>query len=198
MSTGFIQIGVVRRAHGIRGQVRVELYDPRSTAFSTLEQVLLGPGPGPEAEVDPRALRPFRLRGVHELGGGAYLLSLDGIEDRDSAEALRALSIYADRATLPPLQEDEFYLADLAGCQAILPDGTVAGTVREVMALAGQDMLVLSRPGREDALLPIAALDLSYDEAAHTVSIDPPEGLLDLDLPGPRPAARSEGDAPLR
>lgn len=184
MSTGFIQIGVVRRAHGIRGQVRVELYDPCSTAFSTLEQVLLGPA--------PEALRAFPLRGVHDMGAGAYLLSLAGIDDRDGAEALRGLPIYADRASLPPLEEGDFYLADLAGCQALLPDGTIAGTVREVMALAGQDMLVLSRPGREDALLPIAAIDLSYDEAARTVSIDPPEGLLDLDK------TRSEEDAPGR
>src|ERR1700675_4859367 len=95
-----VQIGYVVKAHGLRGALRV-----RSTGDSlvALERVFLD---GQEK----RVRRVQRER-------SDFLLELDGIDDRDIAEAQRGKILSCPRSELPAAGEDELYVADLVGCQ---------------------------------------------------------------------------------
>lgn len=182
--TAPIEIGTIRRAHGIRGALRVQLHDEGSAALEVLAQVIVG---GPEG-------RRYAIGGAQDLGGGAYLLQLAGIEDRDAADALRGRPLFARREDLPPLEDGEYYLSDLVGCEVSTAAGAAVGRVRAVPQIGGQDMLEIERPGRGEALVPLRPeFVTAVDVAGRRVEIDPPEGLLDLDLP--ERGARAEAAA---
>ena len=112
-------------------------------------------------------------------------MTLDGIADRTAAEALQLQDVYADRRELPALSDDEVYQADMVGCQVIRVGGEVVGKVRAIDRMNGNFLLVIARSGREDALVPLVPqMVTNVDLATSTVEIDPPEGLLDLDVHG--------------
>jgi 16S rRNA processing protein RimM len=118
-----ILLGVIGRAHGVRGLVRVTSHtaDPADlTAYGPL--------------TDERGRR-FTLRwqadgvaAVSELVGDAAVK----VTDRSAAERLTNTRLYIDRSALPPAEEDEFYLADLIGLQAVDGQGRALGTITTV------------------------------------------------------------------
>ena len=182
----FLHIGTIRRAHGLRGQVKVALDDAESEVFAHIAHIWVSadasPGSGKDAAGD---LKKWPLREARSLESGLYLVTLEGVGDRSAAEALQLRDVYAARAELPELAEDEVYQADLVGCEVVLPGGAAVGTVSAIEQMNGNFLLVVERPGREAALVPmVPAMITDIDLTARRVEIDPPEGLLDLDLPG--------------
>jgi 16S rRNA processing protein RimM len=122
----------------------------------------------------------FGLVGTRAVEG-AWLVRVDGVGDRDRAEALKGRSVRVARDELG-LAPGEFLLVELVGCRAFLRDGTPWG---EIVALEpdAQDRLVI-RDGGVDRLLPaVAAFLLEVDLAAGRVVVDPPEGLPEEPLP---------------
>jgi 16S rRNA processing protein RimM len=118
-----VLMGVIGRPHGVRGLAHVRSY--------TAEPADL-PGYGPFS--DERGRR-FSLRWVSE-GVAAITEMVDGkkvpVANRDAAERLVNVRLYVDRAQLPAAGEEEFYLIDLVGLQAVGPDGAALGTVQAV------------------------------------------------------------------
>jgi 16S rRNA processing protein RimM len=125
-------------------------------------------------------------------GDGMVIAQLSGVADRDQAEALRGLRLYAPRAALPPAGEDEFYHADLIGLRAELADGSVFGTVRAVFDFGAGEMLEIARPGAGAVMLPFTRAAVPVvDIAGRRIVVDPPAGLLE---PAERPPEEAEGD----
>lgn len=156
-----VEIGFVARAHGIRGEVRVHLHNPGSTALDGAEVLFLG-----DREYTIESARPV---------AGAYLVALAGIEDRDAAEALRGRPVSVARADLE-LDDGEVLLADLIGCRVELADGRPWGVVSG-LDLGPQDRLVI-RDGEVERLLPMVdAFVVDIDLEARRIVVDPPEDL---------------------
>ena len=169
---GFVQLGVVARPHGIRGELAVDWFAEASPAdFPQLW--LCGGG------VEPRAVA---VRGSRRHKGRPLLL-LAGVESRDAAEALRGTALCVPRAELPEPAVDEAYLADLIGAAILLPDGSRLGRLDHVEMPAGQEVWAIRTDAGPEILFParpefIRAFDLKKRE----VTIDPPPGLLDVYL----------------
>ena len=165
-----LNLGYVARAHGLRGELRVQLHDPTSEALFDVEQVWLG-----GKEYDVRAARET---------AGAVLLSVDGIHDRDAAEALRGSVVEVAREAVP-LGEGEYFLVDLIGCLAVDESGASLGTVVAIQN-GPQDLLVL-HDDRIERLLPLVPEFLvSVDLPARKVVLAPPEDLPTEPLRGSR------------
>lgn len=120
-----IAVARVTAPHGIRGGLRAKLHDPKSTSLVVGRQVQIG-SDGPTVT----------LEGVNPVPGKDFVrLRLSGVRSRDEAEALRGYELLMEREHLPPLREDEFYLADAIGlpverlCRAgeVQPLGTIVG-----------------------------------------------------------------------
>jgi 16S rRNA processing protein RimM len=156
-----IEIGVVARAHGIRGEVRVHLHNPASTALDQAGSMFVG-----EREFGIERARPV---------AGAYLVALEGIADRDAADALRGRPVSVLRDDLE-LDDGEVLLGDLVGCRVELRDGRPWGVV-SALELGPQDRLVI-RDGAIERLLPVVdEFVIDIDVEARRIVVDPPEDL---------------------
>src|SRR5688500_10159547 len=103
---GRIEVGFVARAHGIRGEVCAITHDPESTTLGDVEAVWIGG-------------KRFTVIGARDTQKG-WLLSLDGVPDRNAAEGLRGSTVEVEREDIE-LGEDEMLIADLVGCAVRLP-----------------------------------------------------------------------------
>ena len=123
MPNSRIQLGVIGRAHGVRGLVKITSH--------TVEPVDLT-AYGPLSDADGRLLT---LRWVAD-GVAEVSRLVDGVPvkvtDRSQAEKLTNTKLFVDRSALPPADEDEYYLTDLIGLSAVDPAGKALGTVSVV------------------------------------------------------------------
>ncbi len=131
-----VEIGRVTRPHGLRGEVRVQLYWAGS---ETLAQV----GEGTLTR-DGKSLGVRRIRAARRADK-AVLLELEGVHGRDAAESLRGCLVSVPREALPPIEEGEYYLCDLIGARVVGPSGDV-GEVTEVRVHPSVDTLVIRTP----------------------------------------------------
>jgi 16S rRNA processing protein RimM len=156
-------LGVIVAAHGIQGQVKVKCFtaEPRSlVAYGDL--------------TDAAGLRSFRLKIVGESKGGV-VAKLEGVADRNGAEALKGTELYVARAALPEPAEEEYYHADLIGLRAELADGTRLGRIVAVHDFGAGDLLEVAREGRATVMLPftLAAVPV-VDVAGGRLVVEPP------------------------
>jgi 16S rRNA processing protein RimM len=162
-------VGRVARAHGIRGEVSVEIRtDDPDRRFA----------PGSELATDPDrgALVVCRAR-TH---AGRLIVAFDGVTDRDAAEALRGTLLLADSATSGETEPDEWWDHELAGLEAVTPEGRRIGVVREVVHAGPQDLVAIDHGGREVLVPFVAGIVTEVDVAGGRIVVDPPPGLLDL------------------
>src|SRR5690242_501721 len=101
-----VPVGVVARPHGVRGELRVHLYNAKSTLLKGIEYVHLLREGKPPVRAKVQSSR---------LVDKAALLSFADVTDRDAADAMRGVEIAVPRSTLPPAADDEVYLVDLVG-----------------------------------------------------------------------------------
>ena len=114
---------------------------------------------------------------VLEVRGGMVIAGLDGVGDRNAAEALKGLRLYVARAALPEADEDEFYHADLLGLKVVMAEGGAeVGTVRAIIPAGASEVLEIDRgPGEKTLLVPFTrAVVPEIDIVAGWLSIDPP------------------------
>lgn len=136
MGDGRILLGVVGRPHGVRGLVHVQSY--------TAEPADLA-GYGPLLDEQGRAWSlEWRSVGVAALKDAAGL----GVADRTAAEKLTNMRLYVERERLPAAGEDEFYLSDLVGLQAVDAAGAALGHVAVVHDYGAGPSLEIARAGQ--------------------------------------------------
>jgi 16S rRNA processing protein RimM len=180
----YLHIGTIRRAHGLRGQVKVAVDNIESEVLDHIDYLWTG-SPVPDSHGNHSQLRKWQLSNVRPIENGVYIVTLDGLNDRSAAEALQLQDVYAARDELPALSNDEVYHADLIGCQVLDPNQQSVGSIRSIETMNGNFLLVVERPNRDDALVPfVPQIVTNIDLTARMIEIDPPEGLLDLDRPG--------------
>ena len=163
-------MGIVGAPHGVRGAIRIK-------SFTDAPEAIASYG----ALEDERGERQFTLRVIGSAkGDGMVIAQLTGITDRDQAEAVTGVRLYAPRAALPATAEDEFYHADLVGLTAMLDDGTTLGTVIAVHDFGAGDMIEIAPAVGQPMLVPFTrAVVPVVDIAGGRVVIDPPDGLFD-------------------
>jgi len=167
-----VVVGRVAKAHGIRGELAVDV-----RTDSPQERFALGAVVA--ARLRDGSSRPLTLSAVREHGE-RLLVRFDEVPDRDAAEILRGALLLADTDSLPPTDDpDEFYDHELEGLTAVLLDGTEVGIVREVLHSAAGELLAIDRAAGELLVPFVQAIVPEVDIAGGRVVLDPPEGLLD-------------------
>ena len=135
-----VALAAVAGAHGVKGEVRLKLFSDSAASLASHRNVYVG---GVER----------RLLGVRDAGTAA-VARFEGIADRSVAEALRGQLVEVDRSALPPLEEGEYYHADLIGLPCVDREGRVVGTVAAVENFGAGDLLEVERPDGRKSLIP--------------------------------------------
>ncbi len=159
--TGQVEIGVIARPHGVRGELRVHLHNPESTALDVVEDISIGD-------------RTYQVTQARLVKGGA-LIRLEGVDDRDGAERLVGKPVEVPREQLE-LNEDDQLLSDFLGCELKLADGSSWGKIVEVVA-GTQDRLVIHHGDIERYLPLVDVFFESMDLEAKSIVVNPPEDL---------------------
>lgn len=169
-------VGHINKPHGTKGEVFVwTLTDHPESIFAPGVVLLMGDESGKVQEGEPtlriEAVRPFR-KGV--------LVEFEGSSTRDHAEELRGAYLLRSADDLQGRDEDELFYHELLGLNVVTVDGTELGSVREVYELQPAHMLEV-RGGQKSHMIPfLKDLVVGVDLETGVLTIDPPEGLLDL------------------
>jgi 16S rRNA processing protein RimM len=167
-------VGRVVKAHGVTGEVVVEIRtDDPDVRFAPGSSLRGRPSRG-------GAESRYIIDSVRDHGG-RLLMRLEGIADRNAADALRGTLFLVDSGELPPIEApDEFYDHQLEGLQVVTATGAVVGPVAEVLHTAAGELLSV-RAEHGEVLVPfVSAIVTSVSLTDQTIVIDPPEGLLEL------------------
>jgi 16S rRNA processing protein RimM len=164
-------VGRIARAHGIRGQVIVNLEtDFPEERFQ----------PGAELFINRSGrLEPITITTVR-FQHDRPVLGLSGVDDMNAANALAGSELRVPVDRLAPLPSDTFYRHDLIGCAVETRGGEPVGTVSDVEGTMGRSRLVVTADGGEVLIPLVAEICTAIDPAARRIVIDPPPGLLEL------------------
>ena len=161
-------MGIVAKAHGLRGEVVVDPTTDTPGRFDPGRVVAAGLPSGAARTLKVATSRPFQ---------GRWLVRFEGIETRSDAETLHSAELTIRRDQVAPLPEGRFYRFDLVGLTAKTPQGTTLGRVEEVFATGSNDVLIV-RGDHGEILIPLLdTVFRSVDLSSGTIELAPPPGL---------------------
>lgn len=169
--------GRVARAHGLRGDVAIEIRsDQADRRFAPGSVLATDPDRGP-LTIESSRRHQDRL-----------IVRFHGVGDRDAAEALRGTELLvdvsgelgaADGAANGAADGGSWFVLELVGCDVVDPQGTGLGTVRAVMPSPAHDLLLVDHAGVEVLVPFVREIVPAVDVAARRVVVDAPAGLFD-------------------
>ncbi len=137
-------VAAVAGAHGVKGELRLKLFADSAESLARHSHLSVGG-------------RQVAVRDVKD-GGTTAIARFEGISDRSGAEALRGQLVEIDRDKLPPLEDGEYYHADLVGLPCFDEDGQTVGVVAAVENFGAGDLIEVQRPDGKRSLIPFREL----------------------------------------
>lgn len=167
MDPDWIRFGVLGRAHGVRGEVRLSPDDPDVEFPEVTDVRLVRRGVARSAKVT--SLR---------AAGDVYLATFEGVSDRDVVrDQLTGAEVLVPRRALAAADGREAYVFELVGAQVVDETGAQLGVVGAVLAGAAQDLLRIDSPQGERLLPMIADTMRGFDRARRVLTVAPIPGL---------------------
>lgn len=169
---GYMAVGRVVGVHGLNGELRVELHTDFPERFAPGSALFLGAG-----------LRALEIEGAREHKG-MILLALEGIADRDAADALRDEWLFIPDSAAKKLPEGEYWVHEIIGLAVVDESGAAIGQVNDVMQTGANDVYIITpagdvNRGRELLIPATAEVVQRVDLANQTLTIRLIPGLLD-------------------
>lgn len=159
-----IVVGRIRSAWGLRGDVSVEPLSDAPERFA----------PGGVLHLKGKPTRVERARQSKR----GLLLKLDGVDDRNQAEALRGEWLTITPRQAAPLPEGVYYHYQIIGMRVQTEEGEPLGVIAEIIVTGGNDVYVIAKPGSRDLLIPaLPDVVLDVDVANGLMVASLPEGL---------------------
>lgn len=169
-----LQVARIGKPHGIRGEVTVQLFtDAPEERFE----------PGAVFRVEPLSSGPLTVSSAR-WNKDILVLGFEEVPDRNAAELLRGAKLFIDSEEAADDDGDSWYEHELVGLEARVGEDVV-GRVSALRTMAVQDLLIVERPDGEEVLVPfVQEIVPEVDIEGGFVILTPPDGLLELNLPG--------------
>lgn len=158
----YLLIGEITKPQGILGEVKVQPHTGDPARFLNLATVYFQNG----NSYEPRSIEKARVN-----GGDVFLL-FSGVSDRNMAEKLRGQKLYVDRAHAVELSEDENFICDLIGCEAVDTNGNIIGKLVDVLQPGPTDVYVFDTPRGRMMMPALKAAIPSVDVMARKIVLD--------------------------
>jgi 16S rRNA processing protein RimM len=154
-----LQVGVITSTHGIRGEVKVFPTTDDAARFKKLKQVILDDG-RQKIDMEIASVKFFK---------NMVIVKFKGIDNINDVEKYRKARLLVTRENAVPLEENEYYIADLIGLSAVSDEGEALGTVTDVLQTGANDVYVITTPEKKEILVPaihdcILQVDLEKQE----------------------------------
>ena len=133
-----VTLAVVIGAHGVTGEVRLKVFTEDLGQYKTFNGGAL----------TLKSVRP---------GSNGAIARIAEVTDRNAAEAMRGTELTVPRSALPPLEEGEYYHADLLGLPAVSLEGEARGHVVAIDDFGAGDVLEIERPDKKRFMIPMNA-----------------------------------------
>ncbi|MBP3047686.1 ribosome maturation factor RimM [Bacillus subtilis subsp. subtilis] len=173
MTKRWFNVGKIVNTHGIKGEVRVisktdfaeERYKPGNTLYLFMD------GRNEPVEVTVN---------THRLHKQFHLLQFKERQNLNEVEELKNAIIKVPEEELGELNEGEFYFHEIIGCEVFTEEGELIGKVKEILTPGANDVWVIGRKGKKDALIPyIESVVKHIDVREKKIEIKLMEGLID-------------------
>lgn len=173
MTKRWFNVGKIVNTHGIKGEVRVisktdfaeERYKPGNTLYLFMD------GRNEPVEVTVN---------THRLHKQFHLLQFKERQNLNEVEELKNAIIKVPEEELGELNEGEFYFYEIIGCEVFTEEGELIGKVKEILTPGANDVWVIGRKGKKDALIPyIESVVKHIDVREKKIEIELMEGLID-------------------
>ena len=135
-----VALAAVAGAHGVKGELRLKLFADSVESLARHSRLFVGG-------------RELALKDIKD-GGKTAIARFEGVSDRTAAEALRGQLVEIDRDALPPLEDGEYYHADLVGVPCFNEGGQLLGTVVAVENFGAGDLLEVEHENGKRSLIP--------------------------------------------
>jgi 16S rRNA processing protein RimM len=167
-----VVIARVVKARGIRGEVACKIETDFPERFESLEEVTVWMPDG--------ARLALRLED-HWFHKDRVILKFEGYDTMTAAETLVGGRLVISEADALELEDDRFYEYDVVGSEVVTNQGQRVGSVIRLMRTGGTDLLVIEGEDKREHLVPFAdAICTEVDVKAKRITVNPPEGLLEL------------------
>lgn len=162
-----ICVGAISGAFGVHGEVRLKSFCATPEAIEEYGTLTSEDG-----------ISSFVIKLIKPVKNG-FSARVEGISTKEQADRLAGTRLFADRAALPSLPDDEFYHADLMGLTVLDPGGKTLGRVIAVQNHGAGDFLEIEGKGlKNPVLLPFTRAAVpTVDLAAGRIIVDPPAGV---------------------
>ena len=177
-----VEVGRILDAWGVKGWLKILPHSTQSEALFSAKSWFLQP---PDSKFRPgfNAFTGTVTITVDEAKthSDSVVAKIDGLDDRNDAEALRGCRIFLPRSAFPQASKDEYYWVDLIGLNVVNREGVALGCVRDLMATGPNSVLCVEYQAiqedgsskTEERMIPfVSAYVDSVDLAGKLITVD--------------------------
>lgn len=164
------RIGVITSTHGLKGEVKVFPTTDDVNRFKTLKKCILRTPKG-DLQVEKNTCKFFK---------NMVILSFKEFKDINEVEKYKNCDIYVTREDAVPLEENEYYFADVIGLEVVEENKNALGVLSDVIQTGANDVFVIKLKDNKEMLIPVikeCVLDIDYDNRKIVVRLM--KGMLD-------------------
>ena len=164
-----LQVGVISSTHGVRGEVKVFPTTDDVTRFRQLKKVYLDTG---------REMLPLEIQNV-KFFKQFVIVKFKEFDNINNIERYKRCPLLVTRVNAVPLEEDEYFVADMIGMKVMTEDGTEFGTLSDVMETGANDVYVIDSKEHGEVLMPaIKECVLNVDMESGIITVHLMNGLI--------------------
>lgn len=139
-----LQVGVITQTHGVRGEVKVFPTTDDAARFKKLKHVVLDTG---------KETLPLEIESV-KFFKQFVILKFKGFDNINDIERYKRCPLLVERENAVPLEEGEYFIADMIGMKVITDEGENFGILKDVMETGANDVYVIEHPSEGEVLVP--------------------------------------------
>lgn len=166
------RVGVIANTHGVKGEVKIFPTTDNPERFKKIKKVILD-AKREKIDLEIQSARFFK---------NLVIVKFKGIDDINDIEKYKGCDLYVTRENATPLNEGEYYIADLIDMQVVDEEGNELGILFDVMQTGANDVFVVKLKENDKELLlpniPDCVLDVNMEE--RTVKVHVLDGLMDM------------------
>ena len=162
-------VGTIQGAKGMSGEMKVSLITAHPTHLLSLESIYLN--------IADSSSMLYTIDKA-KWDGSKLTIKLHGVDDRNTAEALRGAKMIIPEDAAYKVGEDEYFIEDLVGMNVVDTSGTNLGKIKEVLNYPAHDVYVISKDDSEILIPAVHEYIQEIDMHTGTIMISPIDGLI--------------------